>query len=168
VGDPPAPAFRDRQAAVAHLLTEVAPPPADAAAPFGVEAVARTRSVLQHKRVDEALPLLPRLRAMGGRVLEVAFRTVRSTARAPRAAGIADALRIAEAASADPELAGAALRDRLELRSRFAARAGEAPRAPRRGPFVGCERLPGGRTVWALKSVGADAPVRIIERGGRG
>jgi hypothetical protein len=160
------PALAGRQATLARLLTDVAPPSGEAAAAFGGPALARTRAVLEHKRVDDAWPLLPRIAAAGERARELALHVVRTAARAPQAAGIVDALRIADAAAADPELAPAARRDRLELRSRFARRRPERC-APRRGPFVGRERLPDGHSVWAVKSIGWEAPVRLIERGGR-
>jgi hypothetical protein len=98
-----------------------------------------------------------------------ADRGARTAGRGDRrraAAGIVDALRIADAAAADPELASPARRDRLELRSRFARRRRERC-APRRGPFVGRERLPDGTSVWAFKGIGWEAPVRLVERGGR-
>jgi uncharacterized protein len=150
-----------RQALVAGLLTDAAPPPAPAA--FDATALARTRAVLQHKRVDEALPLLPRTAAAGHPARALALRAVRDAPRASRSAGIVDALRIADAAAADPALAPLALRDRLELRSRFAT---GRTCAPRRGPFLGRERMPDGRSLWAFKGPGLGAPVRLVERGG--
>jgi uncharacterized protein len=156
--------MQERQALVAELLTDVAPPAPGDGSEFGAEALARTRAVLQHKRVDDALPLLPRTAAAGQPARALALRTLREAPRAPRAAGIADALRIADAAAADPELAPHALRDRLELRSRFAP--GDAG-GPRRGPFLGREKMPGGGSVWAFKGLGSEAAVRLIERGGR-
>jgi hypothetical protein len=168
----PAPTGRDlgammeRQSALAEMLTAVTAPTALAAGPFGCAAVARTRAVLQGKRVDEALPLLPRTAAAGEAARVLARRAVQHAPRAIRGAGIADALRIADLAASDPELAPAALRDRIELRSRFVRRAGNGACAPRRGPFLGRERLPDGRSVWALKGPGLEAPVRLIEQGG--
>jgi hypothetical protein len=152
---------------LARMLTDVTAPRSDEAAPFGREAVTRTRAVLQHKRVDDALPLLPHTAAAGEPARVLALRVIGTAPRAPRSAGIVDALRIADAAGADPELASRGRRDRLELRSRFARRGSGGSCAPRRGPFVGRERLPDGRSVWAVKGVGAEASVRLIERGGR-
>jgi len=157
-----------RQARVAEWLTTVAPPAEADARSLGVEAVARTRTVLQRKRLDEALPLLPRTSAAGDAARSLAWHAVRGLERAPRGAGIADALRIADAAVASPELAAAALRDRLELRSRFARRGPSGSCMPRRGPFLGRERLPDGRSVWAFKGPGITAAVRTIELGGEG
>jgi uncharacterized protein (UPF0276 family) len=159
-------AMRDRQGIVARMLTDVEPPDASMAAPFGVDAIARTRAVLRHKRVDDALPLLPRTAAAGEPARALALDVLRGVPRAQRAAGIVDALRIADAAAAAPELASGARRDRLELRARFASRGGEGACAPRPGPFLGRERLPDGRSVWAVKGFGLEAPVRVIERGG--
>lgn len=154
-------AMGERQAAVAEMLTAPAEPSPATTAPFGCAAVARTRGVLQRKRVDEALPLLPRIAAAGEPARALALRAVREAPRATRGAGIADARLIADAAAGDPDLAAAALRDRLELRSRFASR-GRAC-APRRGPFFGRERLPDGGCVWALKGPGSEAPMRLFE-----
>jgi len=159
-------AMRDRQRIVAQMLTDVEPPAASMAAPFGLEAIARTRAVLRHKRVDDALPLLPRTAAAGEPARALALDVLQGTPRAPRAAGVVDALRIADAAAAAPDLASGARRDRLELRARFASRGGAGSCAPRPGPFVGRERLPDGRSVWAVKGFGLEAPVRVIERGG--
>jgi hypothetical protein len=156
-----------RQAAVAGWLTSVETPAGAEAAALGAAALARTRAVLQRKRVDEALPLLPRTAAQGEAARALAWQAVSRQPRARRGAGIADALRIADEAARLPELASAALRDRLELRSRFALQDGGASCAPRRGPFLGRERLPDGRSVWAFKGPGNEAPVRVMEMGGR-
>lgn len=166
LADRAARAMAERQEAVAGWLTSVAPPDGADVAAFGAEAVARTRIVLQRKRLDEALPLLPRTSARGEAARSIAWNAVRRLERAPRGAGIADALRIADAAAAAPELADAAQRDRLELRSRFARRGPAGSCARRRGPFLGRERLRDGRSVWAWKAPGGAAPVRMIETGG--
>ena len=155
----------ERQSVLTEILTTVAPPTALAAEPFGAASVARTRAVLQWKRVDEALPLLPRTAAAGEPARLLALRAVQHAPRAARGAGVADALRIADMAVSDPELAPAALRDRIELRCRFVRTRGNGVCAPRRGPFVGRERLPDGRRLWALKGPGLEAPVRLIEQG---
>ena len=159
-------AMRDRQAAVARMLTDVEPPPPATAAPFGLDAIARTRAVLRHKRVDEALPLLPRTAAAGDAARAFALDVLTGAPRAPRAAGVVDALRIADAAAAAPGLASGARRDRLELRARFSGRGTEGSCGPRPGPFIGRERLPDGRSVWAVKGFGLEARVRVVERGG--
>jgi hypothetical protein len=161
---PDASGLGERQAAVARMLTGLTPTSITA---FDAKAIARTRAVLQHKRVDEALPLVPRLAAAGEPARRLALRVVEATPRAPRGTGIADALHIADAAADEPALAAAARRDRLELRSRFARQRGTGACGPRRGPFLGREALPGGGSAWALKGLGSEAPVRLIERGGR-
>ena len=158
-------ALAARQARLADWLTGAAPDPA-ALGGFDGAALHRARSVLQHKRVDEAMPLLSRTSALGEAAREAAFEALRGAPRVPRALGVADAFRVARSAGKDPRLASAAGRDLLELRSRFVASGREGPR-PRRGPFVGRERLPDGRRLWALKGPGAEAPVRFFEFGGQ-
>src|SRR5260221_6951733 len=116
------------------MLTAPAAPSAGTTAPFGCAAVARTRAVLQRKRLDEALPLLPRIAAAGEPARALAQRALEGAPRATRGTGIADARRIADAAARDPDLAPAALRDRLELRSRFAPRGRACGPPP--GPFL--------------------------------
>jgi len=153
-----------RQALLAAWLTTEAFSPHEAPG-FDVAALRRTRSVLQHKRVDDALPLLPRTVAQGEAARCAAFAALEGAPRPAHGAGVADALRIAEAAFQDPQLAAAAGRDLLELRSRFVARGCEGAR-PRRGPFLGREALPGGRSVWAMKGFGPEAAVRLFEFGG--
>lgn len=160
----PADPLAARQARLADWLTGAAPDPA-ALAGFDGAALLRARSVLQHKRVDEAMPLLSRTSALGEVAREAAFAALRGAPRVPRALGVADAFRVARDAGKDPRLASAAGRDLLELRSRFVASGREGPR-PRRGPFVGRERLSDGRRLWALKGPGAEAPVRFFEFGG--
>jgi uncharacterized protein len=149
--------LRERQRCLAELLTDAAPAPP---APSGFEerGLRRSRAVLQHKRVDDALPLLPRSASHGEPLRGVALAAVREAPRAPRGAGIADARRIAAAAAADPRLAASARLDGLELRSRF----GRGNR-PRRGPYLGREDLPDGRRIWAWKWPGREAPVRLFE-----
>jgi uncharacterized protein len=155
-----------RQVLLAMQLTSQASPAEAGPAPFDPHAIARTRAVLSNKRVDEALPLLPNVAAAGEPARTLATCIVRATPRAPRRGAIVDALRIVEAALAEPDLADAARRDRLELRSRFTWDARSADCAPRRGVFLGREPLPRGGSVWALKGLGTEAPVRLIERGG--
>ena len=145
-----------RQALLAAWLTTEAFSPQEAPG-FDAAALRRTRSVLQHKRVDDALPLLPRTAAQGEAARATAFAALRGTPRTPSASGVADALRIARKAAAG--------RDLLELRSRFVACGCEGAR-PRRGPFLGRRSLPGGRSVWAVKGLGAEAAVRLFEFGG--
>jgi hypothetical protein len=151
------------QAIVARMLTDADPPAAADAAPFGARALVRSREVLRSKRVDDALPLLPRLVPHRDLLRPIARATVDAAPRAPALAGIADAMRIAEAAARDERLAPDARVDLLVLRSRFVGPAKDGSLRPRVAPFVGRERLPGGRVVWALKGPGGGADVRVIE-----
>lgn len=165
-------AFASRTAAaqslVASLLTEPDAPPLARAAPFGADAIARSRRVLRGKRVDDARPLLPRLARHREALGPLALACVDRTLRAPTLAAVADAFRIAEAAQGDPRLNADARVDRLVLRSRFVASSnGDSVRA-RQGPFVGRERLPDGRVVWAVKGFGGASAVRIFETRARG
>jgi uncharacterized protein (UPF0276 family) len=153
----------ERQASVAHWLT--GDPSEAAALGFDDAALRRARSVLHHKRVDEAMPLLLRTAALGELGRAAAFEALEGAPRALRGLGIADAFRVAQSARKDPRLAEAAGRDLLALRSRFAPSGQEGPR-PRRGPFLGRQRLPDGRRLWALKGPGSEAPVRFFEFGG--
>lgn len=157
-----APQLAARQAGLARLLTRPHAPSPEEARPFELAALVRTRAILQHKRVDDALPLLSRCSSQEA-VRELAFQAVRAAPRPPRAAGVADARRIAEAAAGDPRLASLARLDRLELRSRF-----NRDDRPRLLPFLGCEPLGDGRRVWAWKGLGREAPVSFYETGNGG
>jgi len=132
---------------------------------FDSDAIARTRSVLLHKRVDDAMPLLSRLSIQRERVTAIATAQVHRWARGEENVGVADALRIAEAAAKEPQLEPLALYDRLLLRARFVGPMADGGVKPRVGPFVGRERI-GGKTVWAVKGPGATARVRVFERTG--
>ncbi|WP_437969760.1 DUF692 domain-containing protein [Sorangium sp. So ce260] len=165
VDDPPAeaPELAAVQARVAELLTDpVEPSPADVR-PFAAEEVARSRAILQRKRVDDALPLLPRLASHREAAARLGARCVEASPRAPRLTAVADALRIAAAAEADEGLAPEAIVDRLLLRARFVGPAGDGTVRPRLLPFIRRERLPGGRVIWAIKGMGSSADVRLIE-----
>lgn len=152
----------ERQAILAALLGG---PGAEAAGDFDPAALRRTRSVLRHKRVDEVMPLLPRLSRHAEAARAAAFRALADAPRAEPGGGIADALRVAEAAAADPQLGDAARLDLLELRARFVA-LGPASARPRRGPFLGREVVPDGASVWAVKGPGREAGVRLFQLGG--
>jgi hypothetical protein len=112
--------------------------------------------VLNEKRIDDAIPLLPRLSRQRDRVEALVRQRVASWPRSEMLVGPNDAMKIADAVAGDPELASDALFDRLVLRARFAG----DPMRPRVGPFVGREKI-GARTVWAFKGTGAGAPVRL-------
>ncbi|WP_437579329.1 DUF692 domain-containing protein [Sorangium sp. So ce887] len=164
-GEPPAeaPALAAVQARVAELLTApIEPSPADVR-PFAAEEVARSRAILQRKRVDDALPLLPRLASHREAAARLGARCVEASPRAPRLTAVADALRIAAAAEADDRLAPEAIVDRLLLRARFVGPAGDGSVRPRLLPFIRRERLPGGRVIWAIKGMGSSADVRLVE-----
>ncbi|WP_437736084.1 multinuclear nonheme iron-dependent oxidase [Sorangium sp. So ce1335] len=159
-----APALAAVQARVAELLTAPNEPPSpDGARPFDAAEIARSRAILQRKRVDDALPLLPRLSAHREAAARIAALCVEASPRAPRLAAVADALRIAQAAEADARLAPEAAVDRLLLRARFVGPAGDGSVRPRLSPFIRRERLPGGRVVWAIKGIGSSAEVRLVE-----
>ncbi|WP_437592065.1 multinuclear nonheme iron-dependent oxidase [Sorangium sp. So ce1000] len=160
---PEASALADVQARVAELLTSPLEPSPEALAPFDAEDVARSRAILQRKRVDDALPLLPRLSSHREAAARLGARCVEASPRAPRLTAVADALRIAAAAAADARLAPEALVDLLLLRARFIGPASDGSVTPRLLPFIRRERLPGGRVVWAIKGMGSSAEVRLIE-----
>jgi hypothetical protein len=151
------------QSLVASLLTEHDAPPLARTAPFGADAIARSREVLRHKRVDDALPLLPRLTRHRETLRPLALTCIDGAVRAPALAGVADAIRIAEAAAGDVHLGADARFDALLLRSRFVTSSKGVNVRPRRGPFIGRERLPDGRVVWAVKGFGRASRIRIYE-----
>lgn len=155
-------ALAARQRQVAEMLTGSTHPLEDEASPFGVGAMARTRAMLLHKRVDEALPLLPRLAPHENLVRPLALRVLRDRPRAPRAAGIADAWAVVGGALAEAGTASEARLDRLALRARFCGLARGGAIAPRWTPFLGLEALPDGTRVCAVKGVGRDATVHLI------
>ncbi|MBS2020322.1 MAG: DUF692 domain-containing protein [Deltaproteobacteria bacterium] len=129
-------------------------------------AILRARGVLERKRADDALPLLPEL---GGRLAQhdaLRLGRIPVVPRLPSMTAVADAMRIADAARGVPELARAAVRDGAILRARFSG-GPDGPR-PRALPCVVREEAADGRSVWAWKGFGAGAPVRVYERGARG
>jgi uncharacterized protein (UPF0276 family) len=99
------------QATLAEALTTEAPS-AD-------RAILRARGVLERKRADDALPLLPELGPRLSQHDALALGKIRETPRLPRKTAIADAMRIAESALARAELAAFAARDLATLRNRF-------------------------------------------------
>lgn len=152
---PPAdPRLAARQAALAVELTGDAAPAASA---FDAQQIHRSRAILRHKRVDDALPLLAHTAACGDAARSLAFRALHGAPPAAAHAAVADARLIADTGTAEPAFAEPARRDRLLLRARFAR-----DNEPRLGPFVGSERLASGRRLWALKGPGRDAPVTIL------
>jgi uncharacterized protein (UPF0276 family) len=143
----------DAQHAVALRLT--------GSEPVDDAPLARARDILQRKRVDDALPLLPAVAAHGDVAFDLAVRCLHGTPRPASRVAIVDALRVAKAAEDHPSLGPAARSDALLLRARFVERSGGV--SPRTMPFVQKERLSSGRTRWVLKGPGANAPVRILE-----
>ncbi|MBL8111939.1 MAG: DUF692 domain-containing protein [Acidobacteria bacterium] len=147
-----------REAEIARLLTEPTLP--EDTRGLDRTALVRTRRILQHKRVDEALPLLPRLAAHGDAARTIAFRALAGTPRPLRFAGFADALAIAKLAAraSDGRLAGDAAEDALEL----SARVTPAGR-PRWGPGLAARRLPSGGAALAWKGPGGSSKVHTLE-----
>ena len=127
--------------------------------------VVRARTVLERKRADDALPLLPELSPRLGSLDALDLGRIPGTPRLATMTAVADALRIADAACAVPALARFALRDVALLRARF-EEGPDGPR-PRSMPYVGRERTSDGLALWVLKGFGQGAPVRLIERGAR-
>jgi uncharacterized protein len=125
-------------------------------------AVARAQGILKRKRVDDALPLLPRLAAYGESAFALAVRSLEGAERPSSMVAVKDALRIARTAEQNCELADAARADALLLRARF-SEDGDRVR-PRVAPFARRDRGAGGITRWVWKGLGANAKVRLIER----
>lgn len=144
------------QASLAQRLTDANVSPEES------RPLRRARGVLERKRADEALSLLPRLGARLTSERAIALGRLAQTPRPATLAAAADALRIAEAATAMPELASAAVPDALCLRARFSV----GPGGPRRRllPWLGREALGGGRALWAWKGFGPASAVRLRER----
>lgn len=149
---------RDAQDSLAEQLTRA---DATGLAP----AVVRARGVLERKRADDALPLLPELAARLAPHDALALGRIPGTPRLPAMTAVADAMRIADAARSVPGLARSALRDGALLKARFET--GPAGPRPRSLPYVGREETSDGHAVWVLKGFGQGAPVRVIERGVR-
>jgi uncharacterized protein (UPF0276 family) len=150
------------QLALALALTDHEPL-AETVAVFGEDAIERSRDVLRKKRVDDALPHLTRLLPHREALRELGLACVARVPRAPSLASVTDALAIARAASADAHLEAAARVDLLLLRGRFVEDGEGGTLRPRAAPFVGRERLSGGRVVWVVKGPGADAALRLYE-----
>ncbi len=162
---PPAldPALAAQQDLLADALASSKAPTAAAVATFGAAALARSRNVLQRKRVDDALPLVPRIAGFGPLAYEFAGRVLADVPRPPYRVAAADALRIALAAQAHEALAAAAHVDALLLRARFRGPDRDGLVHPRHLPFIGSTTiLP--HTFWAVKGPGAAATIRLSRR----
>jgi hypothetical protein len=162
--DPDAQGLAAEQEQLASWLTSPEPPGPEAAARFGPAELDRSRDVLRRKRVDDAMPLLPRTARHKEAIFPLALAAVVNSPRPPSGAAVADAFRIAEAARLNPRFAADARADQLILRARFAGPGPNGQLKPRLGPFIGREPLDGGRVLWAIKSLGKDAQVSIYER----
>lgn len=149
------------QRVLAAALVAVEPPSAELDARFDRTALLRTRLILARKRIDDALPHLPRLRALGEPVRVLAAAALAGRRRAAARASVNDAWWILEAAQHDPKLRVLAELDGLPLRARFVAPTGDRPLRPRIAPFVGRTRSTQ-RTTWALKGPGASARVHLF------
>ena len=125
------------------------------------EATRRARGILERKRVDDAMPLLPSLASRLSIDDARALVGLADRPRAPRMVAIDDARAIARSARSRPELAAAAAEDELALDARFSF--SPSGPAPRLGPFVRRVDVEGG-ALWAWKGPGRDAPVRIVRR----
>jgi hypothetical protein len=101
------------QAALGERLTTATPAPDEG------RAVMRARGVLERKRADDALPLLPELGPRLSQHDALALGKIRETPRLSQKTAIADAMRIAESALARGDLASFAARDLAMLRKRF-------------------------------------------------
>jgi uncharacterized protein (UPF0276 family) len=151
-------ALASAQAAMAEALTR-------AEAGDASPEVVRARGVLERKRADDALPLLPELAARIATSEALTLGRIPDVPRLATMTAVADALRIADAARDVPALARFAMRDGALLRARFAA--GPEGLRPRSLPYVRREQSSDGHAVWVVKGFGQGAPVRVIERGAR-
>jgi uncharacterized protein (UPF0276 family) len=140
---------------------------AAAAAGIDVAGLRRTRHILRRKRVDDAMPLLPRL-ALRPEAWVAAANALAGFRRQPANNAVRDAWRIADvvAHSADvydDAIVDDAIVDGLLLRARFQGDPTTANTSPRRRvlPFVGRAGLRGGGRATALKGPGADASIRV-------
>lgn len=158
-------ALLEAQRQLALMLTSLDEPPRAQAEPYGVEAMERSREVLRRKRIDDALPLLPRLSQRRDALEPLAYQSIAHAPRSSRLAAIADAMRIARSVEEHPALGPAARLDGLILQARFHLEGHEV--RPRAAPFVRRLRLPAGNSVWVLKGPGAGASVRLIEPAAR-
>ncbi len=149
------------QHALALALTAVESPDAAIEARFGREPLARTRTILARKRIDDALPHLPQLAQLAAAVRPHAEAALAGTARTERFASLSDAWRIAERARTDAALRDAAALDGLLLRARFRAPDATGALRPRAAPFVGRTHAHG-RIAWAFKGPGRTANVHLV------
>jgi len=127
---------------------------------IAVDAISRSRSILHRKRIDDALPLLPRLARLHGDVLRtIAERSISDSPRPATAAAPHDATRIAQSALCEPKFREAAACDLLVLRARYAHHG--AKLTPRFLPFIGSLPLGDGTRIRVTKGVGTSSNVHI-------
>lgn len=160
VDDAPTPGLLAGQRHLAELLTATDAP--GDVSPFAPGEVALAREVLRRKRIDDALPLIPRLAAHGVQSHALSWRAIDAHPRSARSVALNDAWHIAQAAMSDGALRGPATLDALVLSARSADDG--AARSPRRGPWLGRRVLDDGRAAWAWKSFGAESPVHVLLR----
>jgi hypothetical protein len=151
----------EQAALAAELAGTAAVGTSDISRRIGHAAIARSRGILDRKRIDDALPILTNLVRTPVATRAIAERALATAQRAPRRAAPTDAWRIAEAALAEPALAAAARLDLLVLRARFAGPDRDGVLKPRTAPFIGFARLDDGRRVRATKGFGALAAVMM-------
>lgn len=166
VADVDASALIAAQRELAEALVALQPPSDGLCQRFGRAELARTRDILARKRIDDALPHLPRLAARGARARELAASALVGRVRAPTRASTTDAWHIVTHALAEDDVRLDAALDALALRARYRAPVREGAVRPRRAPFVGHVR-DGLRSIWALKGLGTTATVHVLHKAAR-
>lgn len=154
-------ALERAQQDVAAQLVDIDPPRNPQ---FDAQAIARSRAILQRKRVDEALPLLSFLAPFRNEVERIARDMVAEIPRPAKLAGISDALDIARRAVAMPALRAAAERDLLALEIRFVRDPETNVVRPRNAPYFGIRPFSNGKKAFAFKGFGPHARVHVLER----
>ncbi len=164
-------ALAAQQLRLAQLLTTAAAPTVETSASaepaaWRDEELARSRSVLCHKRADDALVCLPRLRAQAERaqidLYALAVTVLREHAPAERMPTVVDALQVATALLDHAALSRAAGFDRLSLQARFVHSAVGAK--PRFAPYVDRAVAEDGSQTFVVKAPGRRSRVRFFYR----
>lgn len=164
-------ALATQQAQLAQILTASTSPSASES-PTAVTAawpdgdIDRSRSVLRHKRADEAIEYLPRLRSQAGRqtldLYALALAALTQHGPAERLPTIVDAMHIATALLSHPGLQRAARFDLWSLRARFAHNPTGAK--PRILPYVQRAIADDGSQTWVIKAPGRRSRVHFFIR----
>lgn len=153
----------EQQASLAQLLTSTTGTDGQA---WRSEDLARSRSVLCHKRADEVSDCLPRLRAQTSRqqidLYTLALAVLREHAPAERLPTVVDAWRVATQLLSHPTLRNAARYDLMSLRARFAD--SEAGARPRFAPYVHRAIAEDGSQTWVVKAPGRRSRVHFFTR----